>query len=134
MKVFGHAGVLPELDALGGLLEASEEWQQDASGVRARMLVILGAVADRYKAQGISQASSVMWLCKMVTDALCSSACLVHPVGLPVCEQVELEAASSEILLHFEQSCTALTLQGMLLKRRAQGKCMRSAGGSNKPV
>lgn len=59
MKAFGHVGVLPELDALGGLLEASEEWQQDASGVRTRMLIILGAVADRYEAQGISLVSNV---------------------------------------------------------------------------
>ena len=48
--------MLPELDALGALLEANEEWQQDASGVRSRMLVILGAVADRYEAQGDSHA------------------------------------------------------------------------------
>lgn len=47
------AGVLPELDALGALLEANEEWQQDAAGVRSRMLVILGSVADRYEAKGL---------------------------------------------------------------------------------
>ena len=46
--------MLPELDALGGLLEANEEWQQDAAGVRSRMLVILGSVADRYKAKGLA--------------------------------------------------------------------------------
>ena len=47
------AGVLPELDALGALLEANEEWQQDAAGVRSRMLAILGSVADRYEATGL---------------------------------------------------------------------------------
>ena len=46
------AGVLPELDALGGLLEANEEWQEDASAVRARMLGILLEVADRYVSLG----------------------------------------------------------------------------------
>ena len=45
--------MLPELDALGALLEANEEWQQDAAGVRSRMLVILGSVADRYEAKGL---------------------------------------------------------------------------------
>ena len=52
--MLGHAGVLPELDALGGLLEANDEWQQDASGVRSRMLLILGVVAERYESQGNS--------------------------------------------------------------------------------
>ena len=46
------AGVLPELDVLGELLEANEEWQQDALGVRRRMLTIVGTVADRYEACG----------------------------------------------------------------------------------
>ncbi len=45
-------GVLPELDALGALLEANEEWQDDASAVRARMLGILLEVADRYVSLG----------------------------------------------------------------------------------
>ena len=40
--------MLPELDALGGLFEANEEWREDASAVRARMLGILSEVADRY--------------------------------------------------------------------------------------
>ena len=44
--------MLPELDALGELLEANEEWQQDAAGVRSRMLLILGSVAERYEAKG----------------------------------------------------------------------------------
>ena len=44
--------MLPELNALGELLEANEEWQQDAAGVRSRMLVILGSVADRYESKG----------------------------------------------------------------------------------
>ena len=56
-----YSGVLPELDALGGLLEAHERWRRDAAGVRARTLAIAGAVADRYlqlgarhnRAQGI---------------------------------------------------------------------------------
>ena len=45
--------MLPELDALGALLEANEEWQQDAASVRSRMLLILGSVADRYEAKGL---------------------------------------------------------------------------------
>ncbi len=45
-------GVLPELDALASLLEANDEWEQDASAVRARMLNILQDVADRYQSLG----------------------------------------------------------------------------------
>ncbi len=44
--------MLPELDALGALFEANEEWQQDAAAVRARMLGILSEVADRYVSLG----------------------------------------------------------------------------------
>ena len=51
--------MLPELDALGALLEANEEWQQDAAGVRSRMLVILGSVADRYEAKGLPFAKNM---------------------------------------------------------------------------
>ena len=51
-SVNAGAGVLPELDALGGLFEANEEWQGDASAVRARMLGILLEVADRYVSLG----------------------------------------------------------------------------------
>lgn len=55
-------GVLPELDALASLLGANEEWEQDASAVRARMLNILLDIADRYQAFGaqpITQIPSV---------------------------------------------------------------------------
>lgn len=60
-RVGGAApGVLPELDALGELLEANEEWRQDAAGVRSRMLTVLGAVADRYEARGRAFAASAL--------------------------------------------------------------------------
>ena len=45
-------GVLPELNALGALLEANPQWLRDAAGVRARMLAILGEVAERYVSTG----------------------------------------------------------------------------------
>ena len=45
-------GVLPELDALGALLEANQQWLRDAAGVRARMLAVLGEVAERYVSTG----------------------------------------------------------------------------------
>ena len=41
-----------ELDALGSVLEASTEWQQDAVAIRARMLRILSLVASRYLSAG----------------------------------------------------------------------------------
>ncbi len=45
-------GLLVELDALGNVLEASTEWQQDAVAIRARMLRILSLVASRYLSAG----------------------------------------------------------------------------------
>jgi len=71
------AGVLPELAALGELLEANEEWQQDASGVRSRMLGILGAVADRYEAKGDfpSFTSASSWSL-LQNDVVASGICL----------------------------------------------------------
>lgn len=47
-----HPGLLVELDALGSVLEASTEWQQDAVAIRARMLRILSLVASRYLSAG----------------------------------------------------------------------------------
>ena len=41
-----------ELDALGHVLEAQEEWQGDAAVIRARMLRILSLVASRYLSSG----------------------------------------------------------------------------------
>ena len=58
VPIVSKSGVLPELDALGGLLEAHEQWWRDAAGVRARMLTILGAVADRYLALGAHDTSA----------------------------------------------------------------------------
>ena len=46
------AGLLVELDALGSVLEASPDWQQDAVVIRARMLRILSKVASRYLSAG----------------------------------------------------------------------------------
>jgi hypothetical protein len=46
-------GLLVELDALGSVLEASTEWQQDAVAIRARMLRILSLVASRYLSAGM---------------------------------------------------------------------------------
>ena len=43
------AGLLPELDALGGVLEGPDEWREDAAAVRARLLRILSLVAGRYR-------------------------------------------------------------------------------------
>ena len=46
------AGLLVELDALGSVLEAQEEWQADAVVIRARMLRILSLIASRYLSSG----------------------------------------------------------------------------------
>ena len=46
------AGLLPELEALGGVLEAVPDWKGDASAIRARMLRILSLVAARYNTCG----------------------------------------------------------------------------------
>lgn len=72
------AGVLPELDALGALLEANEEWQEDASAVRARMLGILLEVADRYVSLGDcppAHTSMIPGNTLEDTHAPCSSMC-----------------------------------------------------------
>jgi hypothetical protein len=45
-------GVLPELNALGALLEGSVAWARDGAGVRGRMLAILADVAERYASTG----------------------------------------------------------------------------------
>lgn len=73
LQAWCTAGVLPELAVLGELLEANEEWQQDAKAVRRRMLAILGAVADRYEACG-----ETSYLC----TALCQQAPLCHAAGM----------------------------------------------------
>lgn len=49
-----NAGLLVELDALGGVLEGSQEWQPDAKPVRSRQLRILSLVASRYLSAGAS--------------------------------------------------------------------------------
>lgn len=46
------AGLLPELQALGQLLERQREWQADARGVRSLQLTLLSVVAERYVQQG----------------------------------------------------------------------------------
>ena len=42
------AGLLVELEALGGVLEGSQEWQADAAPIRSRQLRILSLIASRY--------------------------------------------------------------------------------------
>eukprot|EP00891_Asterochloris_glomerata_P007283 jgi/Astpho2/7283/fgenesh1_pg.00113_%23_86_t len=56
-----HPSLLPELEALGGVLEAVPDWAEDASTVRARMLRILSLVAARYRTCG-EEASAVALL------------------------------------------------------------------------
>ena len=46
-------GVLGELAALADVLDRAPDWKSDAVGVRARMLAILGDVAERYLQQGM---------------------------------------------------------------------------------
>lgn len=45
-------GVLGELAALAEVLDRTPDWRTDAAAVRARMLVILGDVAERMLQQG----------------------------------------------------------------------------------
>ncbi|KAK9827325.1 hypothetical protein WJX81_005191 [Elliptochloris bilobata] len=47
-----HPGVLGELAALAEVLDRTPDWQADAAGVRARMVSILGDVAERCYQQG----------------------------------------------------------------------------------
>ena len=111
------AGVLPELEALGELLEAREEWQQDASGVRSRMLVILGAVADRYEAQGKSRTRSIIlnWdcSCHCVLRAClrrCSSICLQEFLTCCRALQAALLFKTPGDLCDSSASCTSLCI------------------------
>ena len=53
-------GVLGELAALAEVLDRSPDWKSDAVGVRARMLAILGDVAERYLQQGTSRLAHCM--------------------------------------------------------------------------
>ena len=46
------AGLLVELDALGNVLEAQDEWHADAVVIQACMLRILSLVASRYLSSG----------------------------------------------------------------------------------
>lgn len=46
-------GLLGELAALADVLDRAPDWKSDAVGVRARMLAILGDVAERYLQQGM---------------------------------------------------------------------------------
>ncbi len=57
-------GLLVELDALGSVLEASTEWQQDAVVIRARMLRILSLVASRYLSAG-ETSETFLFLCML---------------------------------------------------------------------
>ena len=46
-------GLLGELAALAEVLDRAPDWKSNAVGVRARMLAILGDVAERYLQQGM---------------------------------------------------------------------------------
>ena len=54
-------GVLGELAALAEVLDRAPDWKNDAVGVRARMLAILGDVAERYLQQGTPRLDYCMW-------------------------------------------------------------------------
>ena len=69
VEAFSGAGLLVELEALGNVLEANEEWQSDAAAIRARMLRILSLVASRFLSSGVQRA-----YCRSEVSSMCLNA------------------------------------------------------------
>ena len=46
------AGMLPEYEALAGLLDREPEWERDAAALRLRMLSILSSIAEGFVQSG----------------------------------------------------------------------------------
>ena len=47
--------MLPEYEALAGLLDREPEWERDAAALRLRMLSILSSIAEGFVQSGIAR-------------------------------------------------------------------------------
>lgn len=83
-------GVLPELDALASLLGANEEWEQDASAVRARMLNILLDIADRYQAFGAQPITQIPSVNSVISCSMSVECAIYHIVATQLCASQHL--------------------------------------------